>query len=301
MDPWYSTACKKNCMTSTDLIRTSSILATLSSLFLGLLSKWRAVIDFRLQAGGHVAQNKEIWEGPILENACCLDSSYFVSASSVYISDWDVKWERWRQFEASPVKLSSPAGLTALIQTEQDVTTAVGDEACLSCQLLKSKEILQITWQKVLPEGEDNVATFNKYFGQRVNADFQGKVEIKNNGVQNCSIVIKNVTEEDEGCYRCVFNTYPDGAFIGNTCLRVYSKNLYAFITKCIEVNHLCSTWKCKDSNLILPNLCSASALCCSETGGQDHSCWSQTVCWRWETLPHTLIYRMMTTLNSCL
>ncbi|XP_036946275.1 T-cell immunoreceptor with Ig and ITIM domains-like [Acanthopagrus latus] len=119
-------------------------------------------------------------------------------------------------------------GLTALIQTEQDVTTAVGDEACLSCQLLKSKEILQITWQKVLPEGEDNVATFNKYFGQRVNADFQGKVEIKNNGVQNCSIVIKNVTEEDEGCYRCVFNTYPDGAFIGNTCLRVYMRVLSA-------------------------------------------------------------------------
>ncbi|KAM8722298.1 T-cell immunoreceptor with Ig and ITIM domains-like [Acanthopagrus schlegelii] len=119
-------------------------------------------------------------------------------------------------------------GLTALIQTEQDVTAAVGDEACLSCQLLKSKEILQITWQKVLPEGEDNIATFNKYFGQRVNADFQGKVEIKKNGEQNCSIVIKNVTEEDEGCYRCVFNTYPDGAFIGNTCLRVYMRVLSA-------------------------------------------------------------------------
>lgn len=139
------------------------------------------------------------------------------------------------------MKLSSPAGLTALIQTEQDVIAAVGDDACLSCQLLQSKEILQITWQKVLPEGEENVATYNKYFGERVNAGFQGKVEVKNNGLQNCSIVIKNVTDQDEGCYRCVFNAYPDGALIGNTCLKVYGKNLHAFITKYIEVNHLCA------------------------------------------------------------
>ena len=160
------------------------------------------------------------------------------------IGMWNYKKEG-RQFEASPVKLSSPPGLTALIQTEQYVIAAVGDEACLSCQLLKSKEILQITWQKVLPDGEENVATINKYFGQRVNADFQGKVEVKNNGLRNCSIVFKNVTEQDEGCYRCVFNAYPDGALIGNTCLKVYSKNLYACITKCVEVNHLCSIWKC--------------------------------------------------------
>ncbi|XP_073318345.1 uncharacterized protein [Pagrus major] len=113
-------------------------------------------------------------------------------------------------------------GLTALIQTEQDVVAAVGDEACLSCQLLQSKEVLQVTWQKVLPEGEENIASYNKYFGRRVNADFQGKVEIKDNGLQNCSIVIKNTTEQDEGCYRCLFNAYPEGAVSGSTCLQVY-------------------------------------------------------------------------------
>uniref|UniRef100_A0AAZ1Y148 Ig-like domain-containing protein n=1 Tax=Oreochromis aureus TaxID=47969 RepID=A0AAZ1Y148_OREAU len=32
----------------------------------------------------------------------------------------------------------------------------------------------------------------------------------------------KNLTEEDEGCYRCLFNTYPEGAFIGRTCLQLY-------------------------------------------------------------------------------
>uniref|UniRef100_A0A668TUW2 Immunoglobulin V-set domain-containing protein n=1 Tax=Oreochromis aureus TaxID=47969 RepID=A0A668TUW2_OREAU len=62
----------------------------------------------------------------------------------------------------------------------------------------------------------------NKYFGQRVNDGFKDKVEFVYTGLQDCSIVIRNVTEQDERCYRCLFNTYPEGAFIGRTCLQVY-------------------------------------------------------------------------------
>uniref|UniRef100_A0A1A8PC37 Uncharacterized protein n=1 Tax=Nothobranchius rachovii TaxID=451742 RepID=A0A1A8PC37_9TELE len=40
--------------------------------------------------------------------------------------------------------------------------------------------------------------------------------------LQNCSVVIREVTGEDEGCYRCVFNTYGKGALIGTTCLKLY-------------------------------------------------------------------------------
>ncbi|XP_014906079.1 OX-2 membrane glycoprotein-like [Poecilia latipinna] len=39
--------------------------------------------------------------------------------------------------------------------------------------------------------------------------------------LQSCSMVIRKVTEEDEGCYRCLFNTYPKGALIGRTCLKL--------------------------------------------------------------------------------
>ncbi|XP_018546128.1 OX-2 membrane glycoprotein isoform X1 [Lates calcarifer] len=113
-------------------------------------------------------------------------------------------------------------GLTALIQTQQTVVAAVGDEACLTCQLTQSKDVLQVTWQKILPEGEKNLATNNKFFGQRVNAGFQGKLKFKDVGLQNCSIVIREVTENDKGCYLCLFNTYPDGALTGRTCLQLY-------------------------------------------------------------------------------
>ena len=68
------------------------------------------------------------------------------------------------------------ASLTSLIETQQTVMAAVGEEAQLNCQLMQSKEVLQVTWQKLLPEGEKNLATYNKYFGQKVNAGFMRKI-----------------------------------------------------------------------------------------------------------------------------
>ncbi|XP_042368782.1 OX-2 membrane glycoprotein-like [Plectropomus leopardus] len=113
-------------------------------------------------------------------------------------------------------------GLTAVIETQQTVMAAVGDRACLNCHLMESKRVVQVSWQKILPEGEKNLASYDKYFGQKVNDGFQDKVEFKDAGLQNCSIVIRGVTEQDEGCYRCLFSTYPDGVLIAKTCVKLY-------------------------------------------------------------------------------
>ncbi|XP_047432002.1 OX-2 membrane glycoprotein-like [Mugil cephalus] len=114
-------------------------------------------------------------------------------------------------------------GLTAVIQTQQTVMAAVGNKASLHCQLMETKNVLQVTWQKILPDGRRiNVATYNKLSGQTVNPGFKDKVEFEDAGLQNSSIVINNVTEQDEGCYLCLFNSYPEGALTGRTCLQVY-------------------------------------------------------------------------------
>ncbi|XP_034007366.1 OX-2 membrane glycoprotein-like [Trematomus bernacchii] len=115
-------------------------------------------------------------------------------------------------------------GLSALVETQHTVMAGVGEESCLQCQLMQSKNVLQVTWQKVLPagDGEENIATYTRKFGRTVNPGFNGRVEFKTAGLQNCSINIMNVTERDEGCYRCLFNTIPEGAFIGITCLQIY-------------------------------------------------------------------------------
>ncbi|XP_008285536.1 poliovirus receptor-related protein 1-like isoform X3 [Stegastes partitus] len=113
-------------------------------------------------------------------------------------------------------------GRTAVIETQPTVVAAAGGEAQLNCQLLQSKEVLQVTWQKVLRDGEKNLGTYNKYSGQTVNPEFADKMEFRYTGLQNCSIVVRNMTEQDEGCYRCLFNTYPEGALTATTCLQVY-------------------------------------------------------------------------------
>uniref|UniRef100_A0A3Q3NEZ4 Ig-like domain-containing protein n=1 Tax=Labrus bergylta TaxID=56723 RepID=A0A3Q3NEZ4_9LABR len=113
-----------------------------------------------------------------------------------------------------------------LSKTSLTVAAAVGEQACLNCLLIQTKEVLQVTWQKILPDRESNVITYDKYLKKLVNADFQGKVELIDAGLQNSSILIRNVTEEDEGCYRCMFNTYPDGALIATICLKLYGQYL---------------------------------------------------------------------------
>uniref|UniRef100_A0A8C4DQN9 Ig-like domain-containing protein n=1 Tax=Dicentrarchus labrax TaxID=13489 RepID=A0A8C4DQN9_DICLA len=139
-----------------------------------------------------------------------------------------------------------PAGLTALVQTQQTVMAAVGEEAHLNCQLMQKKDVVQVTWWK--PEGDKTLATSSKHFGPRVNPDFIDKVEFKDAGLQNNSIVIRNLTEQDEGCYHCLFNSYPEGAFIGVTCLTALVQTQQTVMAAMGEEAHLnCQLMQNKD------------------------------------------------------
>ncbi|XP_038130415.1 uncharacterized protein LOC119776201 isoform X1 [Cyprinodon tularosa] len=113
-------------------------------------------------------------------------------------------------------------GAAAVVKTQQTVSTAVGEDAPLSCQLLGTKGVQQVTWQKDFGNKERNICSYSEYFGQTVNPDFKDKVQFTEAGLKNSSIVIRNVTEQDEGYYFCLFNIYPDVALIGRTCLNVY-------------------------------------------------------------------------------
>ncbi|XP_055764322.1 OX-2 membrane glycoprotein-like [Salvelinus fontinalis] len=113
-----------------------------------------------------------------------------------------------------------PNGLSQLVRTQQVVTATLGEDAVLNCELMTPKDVRQVTWQKVTTGANENVATYSKR-GPNVNPPFQGKVEFEDEGLQNCSIVIRGVSRGDESCYKCLFNAFPDGAISGRTCLQV--------------------------------------------------------------------------------
>ncbi|XP_038130412.1 OX-2 membrane glycoprotein-like [Cyprinodon tularosa] len=109
----------------------------------------------------------------------------------------------------------------APIETEETVWAAVGDQASLSCQLTEDKDVLQITWQKVRHDEQKNLATYTKKYGYSLRVGLIEKMDFQHEDLQSCSMVIRKVMEEDEGCYQCLFNTYPGGILIGRTCLRL--------------------------------------------------------------------------------
>ncbi|XP_073318351.1 uncharacterized protein [Pagrus major] len=117
-------------------------------------------------------------------------------------------------------------GLTDLIRTQPTVMAAVGDEAILNCELLQSKDVVQVIWWKILPNGMKALISQHKKYGQDVNHAFRDKVEFTDAGLQSSSIIIRNVTEQDEGCYCCLFNIDPGDDLNATTCLQLFVRVL---------------------------------------------------------------------------
>ncbi|XP_045554152.1 nectin-1-like isoform X1 [Salmo salar] len=146
-----------------------------------------------------------------------------------------------------------PEGLSQLVRTQQVVTATLGEDAHFSCRLMKPKNVLQVTWQKVTPGATENVATYNKRFGPVVNPPFQRKVEFEDEGLQNYSIVIRGVSRGDESCYKCLFNAYPEGAISGRTCLQI--NELYGPSLLITQTNNSHTTLSCSATGRPAPTV----------------------------------------------
>ncbi|XP_055772203.1 OX-2 membrane glycoprotein-like, partial [Salvelinus fontinalis] len=134
------------------------------------------------------------------------------------------------------------AGLSQLVRTQQVVTATLGEDAVLTCELMTPKDVREVTWEKMTTEMNENVAIYSKR-GPDVNVRFKGKVEFEDEGLQNCSIIIRGVSRGDESCYRCLFNAYPDGAISGRTCLQV--NELYRPSLVITQTNNSHTTLSC--------------------------------------------------------
>ncbi|XP_031805512.1 nectin-3 isoform X1 [Sarcophilus harrisii] len=105
---------------------------------------------------------------------------------------------------------------------ETEVTSTVGENVTLSCQLSTEKEVLQVTWQK---EGltTDNIATYSSNHGPRLLGSYHDHVRVTQSDLNSSAITLDLVSLKDEGCYRCIFNIFPIGPVVGRMCLSVYA------------------------------------------------------------------------------
>ncbi|XP_031445847.1 OX-2 membrane glycoprotein-like isoform X3 [Phasianus colchicus] len=98
-----------------------------------------------------------------------------------------------------------------------------GGNITFSCQSVTNEDIIQVTWQKEMDGAEDNIATYSTMNGQKIAKSYYGHVSFAHSDLQASAISLHRVTLQDEGCYKCIFNTFPSGAVTGRMCLKVYA------------------------------------------------------------------------------
>ncbi|XP_024114509.1 OX-2 membrane glycoprotein isoform X2 [Oryzias melastigma] len=118
--------------------------------------------------------------------------------------------------------LTAAQGSASKVSGSGSTEVQFGGEAHFECTVDPAKGVRQVTWQRSFKdESIENLATFSSRFGQEVNAAYQGKVEFTRAALNSTSIRLRSVSWEDESCYICLFNMYPDGSKRKHTCLTV--------------------------------------------------------------------------------
>ncbi|NWI56484.1 NECT1 protein, partial [Calyptomena viridis] len=112
-------------------------------------------------------------------------------------------------------------GLKEVIKSNGVILAALGGEANLDCNFSLSMDVLQVTWQKRSVSSFQNIATYSSLYGQKLIRPFQKKVQFIRSMTKASTIILRNLTLEDETYYRCIFNVFPHGSFSKDIRLEV--------------------------------------------------------------------------------
>lgn len=130
-----------------------------------------------------------------------------------------------RVWEMLSVALASPPASVQVMNRKVQSVQA-GGNVTFSCRSVTKEDVIQVTWQKETAGAEDNIATYSTINGQKIAKAYVSHVSFAHSELQASAISLHGVTLQDEGCYKCIFNTFPSGAVTGRMCLKVYGKAL---------------------------------------------------------------------------
>ncbi|NXJ76346.1 OX2G protein, partial [Trogon melanurus] len=101
----------------------------------------------------------------------------------------------------------------------------LGNNVTLSCALTEPKEVVQVTWQKESEKSPNNIATYSDIKGLNIHESYKDRMNFTSLVLNETSITFWDTRIDDSGCYRCLFNIFPQGSLLGRTCLSVFGLN----------------------------------------------------------------------------
>ncbi|KAK7893281.1 hypothetical protein WMY93_022433 [Mugilogobius chulae] len=143
-----------------------------------------------------------------------------LSPQLLSLSPPDVTCEEGRRNEQFKNQRAN-GGLKIEVKAHVKELVKAGDEVHLQCPLKASSEVLQVMWQKILPEETVTMATC-LWSRHKLNPEFSRGIRLRGKGVKNCSLVVQNMMRQDEGCYLCLFITSSEVAHTGKICLQIH-------------------------------------------------------------------------------
>ncbi|XP_052014092.1 nectin-1-like [Apodemus sylvaticus] len=100
-------------------------------------------------------------------------------------------------------------------------TAVLGRNVTIFCNLTSLEDVLQITWQKIQGSLPHNIGTYSHKYGEKILSPYVNRLQCKILEPSASFMTIRGVTFEDEACYKCLFNTFPQGSQGGQTCLNI--------------------------------------------------------------------------------
>lgn len=111
------------------------------------------------------------------------------------------------------------------VHLEGNKTAVSGASATLSCWYSVPSRVHQVLWRKTAEQGDTTTVAFYTKNGQKsVMEQFASRVGLSRS-LGDTQLTIQSIKMEDEACYTCEFNAYPDGTKAATTCLSVYGEH----------------------------------------------------------------------------
>lgn len=107
------------------------------------------------------------------------------------------------------------------IKYKKNETAILGGNVTIFCNLTTPADVVQITWQKIQNSLPQNIGTYSSKYGEKILPPYVDRLQCKVIEPNSSFLTIKEVTFEDEACYKCLFNVFPHGSHGRQICLNI--------------------------------------------------------------------------------